>query len=192
MSLFSGIGRAIHSPGFGLRLQAALAAASGDQSMLFRIQELQRQNAMRDAQVMGAKNMGFTNDEIGALSAQDLSHLAYGRAAQRMFAPPSAGAAGDDADGMLKKEWTPQPAPMGAPPVPAPPDKAKGPFDPADADASPLGYGAQDPLPPAGDDVATTGKGPTGLPRAGTPDEAAGLPQGCLFFAPNGSIRKKI
>jgi hypothetical protein len=54
-----------------------------------------------------------------------------------------------------------------------------------------MAYGAMFPLPPAVEGLATARKGPTGVLGAGTPDEAAGLPQGCLFLAPNGSIRKK-
>jgi hypothetical protein len=49
--------------------------------------ELQRQNEARDTQVIGAKNMGFSNDQIAAMSPQDLSWAARQRAALGMFGP---------------------------------------------------------------------------------------------------------
>ena len=192
MSFLDGIGRAIHSPGFGLRLQAALAAARGDQNMRFHIQELQRQNALRDAQVMGAKNMGISNDEIGALSPQDLSHLAYDRAAQRMFAAPTADRADVDGDGMWKTDGMGQAGATGVPPAQASPDQPKPLFDDRGKGTPPLAYGAQAAFPQVGYGVATAGKALSRLLRASTPDEAAGLPAGSVFVAPNGSIRKKL
>src|ERR1700716_1392852 len=103
MSFLSGIGRAIRAPGFGDRLQAALAAAQGDTNAIQRLRALQlqqaglqRQNDARDAQVIGAKNLGFSNDEIGAMSSQDLSWAARQRAAVRMIDTGGGSAGGDE------------------------------------------------------------------------------------------------
>lgn len=97
MSKFlANIGAALRAPGFGDRLQAALAAAGGDTGALARLRalqlqraELQRQNDARDAQVIGAKNLGFSNDEVGAMGMQDLSLAARQRIASQMPGPSS-------------------------------------------------------------------------------------------------------
>jgi len=89
MSKFlANIGAALRTPGLGDRLQAALAAAGGDTGALARLRalqlqraEFQRRNDARDAQVIGAKNLGFSNDEIGAMGMQDLSLAARQRMA---------------------------------------------------------------------------------------------------------------
>jgi len=120
-SFLSGIGRAIRAPGFGDRLQAALAAAQGDTNAIMRLRalqqqqaELQRQNDARDAQVIGAKNMGFGNDEIGAMSPQDLSQAARQLAALRAFGS-GAGAAGGGGDDALSPNPAGQPGPLSGP-----------------------------------------------------------------------------
>jgi len=103
MSKFlANIGAALRTPGLGDRLQAALAAAGGDTAALARLRalqlqraEFQRQNDARDAQVIGAKNMGFSNDEIGAMGMQDLSLAARQR--MTLGSEPSAA---DEGDGM--------------------------------------------------------------------------------------------
>src|SRR3954469_10882278 len=98
MSKFlSNIGAALRAPGLGDRIQAALAAAGGDTNAIMRLRalqmqqaELQRQNDARDAQVIGAKNLGFSNDEIGAMGPQDLSQAARQRMALGSPQPPIA------------------------------------------------------------------------------------------------------
>jgi hypothetical protein len=95
MSKFlANLGAALRTPGLGDRLQAALAAAGGDTNALMRLRALQlqraeqqRQNDARDAQVIGAKNLGFSNDEIGAMGAQDLSLAARQRIASQIPGP---------------------------------------------------------------------------------------------------------
>jgi hypothetical protein len=203
-SFLSGIGRAIRAPGFGDRLQAALAAAQGDTSAIPRLRalqqqqaELQRQNDARDTQVIGAKNLGFSNDEIGAMSPQDLSWAARQRAAVRMFDPGGGAAGGDDTDA------GPPPAVEAAPAALAP----DGPIDlgefrgvsgpkfvndaverniPYKRALALFGQGA-----PPGFGVAAGGATAT-LPRANTPGHVAALPKDTPFIAPDGSIRKKI
>jgi hypothetical protein len=105
-SFLSKIGKALRAPGFADRLQAALAAAGGDTSAIPRLRalqmqraEVQRQNDARDAQVIGAKNLGFGNDEIGAMSPQDLSWAARQRIAAQMFDPAAGPAAAPGAFG---------------------------------------------------------------------------------------------
>src|SRR3954463_9333489 len=106
MSKFlSNIGAALRAPGLGDRIQAALAAAGGDTNAIMRLRalqmqqaELQRQNDARDAQVIGAKNMGFSNDEIGAMGMQDLSLAARQRIASQMFAPAAGPVSAPGAD----------------------------------------------------------------------------------------------
>jgi muramidase (phage lysozyme) len=108
MSKFlANIGAGLRAPGFGDRLQAALAAAGGDTAAIQRLRalqlqqaQLQRQDNARDAQVIGAKNMGFGNDEIGAMNPEDLSWAARQRVAssghgQPPFADDGGGAALD-------------------------------------------------------------------------------------------------
>jgi hypothetical protein len=205
MSKFlSNIGAALRAPGLGDRLQAALAAAGGDTSAIQRLRalqqqqaELQRQNDARDAQVIGAKNLGFSNDEIGAMSGQDLSWVARQRAAARMFDPGGAAAAGEGGDGGLAPPAYAAPEP----PVPdglARPGKMPGALDqkmtndlverqfPYKRALAFFGQGA-----PPGFGVAA-GAAASTLPRANTPGHAAALPKGAPFIAPDGSIRRKI
>src|SRR3954454_1413343 len=96
------------------RLAAAQAFASGDYqgaaALRARLDELQRQRDMRDDQVIGAKDLGFNADEIGAMTPQDLSRLAQERALQRMFGSDG----GYAADGKM-----PAPTDSAAPPGPA-------------------------------------------------------------------------
>jgi len=178
------------------RLAVAQAFASGDYQgaavLRARQDELQRQRAVRDAQVIGAKNLGIDPDEIGAMTSQDLSRLAQERAAMRMFAPQPGGADGGDEDGTMKGDGTAQPGPKGWPLRPVLPDTLKGSFGSMGVDAAPPGYGAPPKLPQVDYGVAAAGKGLASLLRAGTADQAAALPPGCLFLAPNGSIRKKL
>jgi hypothetical protein len=106
MSKFlSNIGAALRAPGLGDRIQAALAAAGGDTNAIIRLRalqlqqaELQRQNDARDAQVIGAKNLGFSNDEIGAMGPQDLSLAAQQRIASQMFGPAAGAVSTPGAD----------------------------------------------------------------------------------------------
>lgn len=95
MGVFSGVSRAIHSPDFGMRLQAALASANGDQNAVYRMQEMQRQNAelqlrqeaARRAeedsrnQIWGMKSATgpdgrplYDNSQIAAMNPEDRSH----------------------------------------------------------------------------------------------------------------------
>src|SRR3954470_4548503 len=111
MSKFlSNIGAALRAPGLADRLQAALAAAGGDTNAIMRLRalqqqqaEYQRRNDARDAQVIGAKNLGFGNDEIGAMSPQDLSAAARQLAALRAFGS-GAGAGGGGGDDALSPD----------------------------------------------------------------------------------------
>jgi hypothetical protein len=202
-SFLSGIGRAIRAPGFGDRLQAALAAAGGDTGAIQRLRalqqqqaQLQRQNDTRDAQVIGAKNLGFSNDEIGALSPDDLSWAARRRIAPGMVDPGGGPGGGEGSDiGQA-------PPDLGAPDPSAPdglqlPDKMHGVFDhrfmndrvqlmPFKGTLDLFGQG----FPPAFGGAA--GGATPSLPRAKTPGHADALPKGSPFIAPDGSIRRKI
>lgn len=103
MGFLSGIGKASHSPDFGMRLQAALAAAGGDQNAIYRMREMQRQNAElqlrqqaaqraeedRNNQVWGLKESGFSNPEIAAMNAGDASQATRERFAPYQLAPGS-------------------------------------------------------------------------------------------------------
>jgi hypothetical protein len=204
-SFLSGLGRALRAPGLGDRLQAALAAAGGDTGSIQRLRalqlqqaELQRQNDARDAQVIGAKNLGFSNDEIGALSPQDLSWAARRRIAPAMVdpggGPPGGGEGGDIG----------QASPINASPEPLAPDsielpgKMRGAFDPKRVNGlveHPIPYKRA--LELFGPGVLPGFGGALGgaaatLRRANTPGHAAALPKGTPFIAPDGSIRRKI
>src|SRR4051812_33880122 len=154
MGFLSGIGRAVRAPGFGDRLQAALAAAGGDTSAIPRLRALQlqqaqyqRQDDARDAQVIGAKNLGFGNDEIGALSPQDLSWAARQRVAGRTFDPGGDPAGGEgDGAGTYPVDDAPQPAPVGAAPIFAPPPGSPPPG--ASFASAPLRFQRQPGFPP--------------------------------------------
>lgn len=202
-SFLSGIGRAIRAPGFGDRLQAALAAAGGDTGAVQRLHalqqqqaELQRRNDARDAQVIGAKNLGFGNDEIGALSPEDLSWAARQRIAPGMVDPGGAPGGGEGGDiGQA-------PPDLGAPDPSAPDglqlrDKMHGVFDHKFMDdrvqlmpsKGPLALFGQG-FPPAFGGAA--GGAIPSPPRASTLGHAHALPKGSPFIAPDGSIRRKI
>lgn len=203
-SFLSGIGRAIRAPGFGDRLQAALAAVGGDTGAFQRLRalqqqqaELQRQTDARDAQVIGAKNLGFSNDEIGAMSGPDLSWAARQRVAARMFDPGGGTGAGEGSDVGPAQSMDVAPEPS-APDSLQLPGKMRGVFDPKMmndkverqfpykralalfARGAPPGFGG------------AIGAAATPLPRASTPGHAAALPKGAPFIAPDGSIRRKI
>jgi len=206
MSILSGIGRAIRAPGFGDRLQAALAAAGGDSNAIPRLRalqlqqaELQRQNDARDAQVIGAKNLGFNGDEIGAVNGDDLSWLARQRIAERMMDPRGgegeAGTRGGEGTDGLDAAFGSGPgalAPQYAPPPGSPQPAA---FTQTAANHL-SGLGAS----------GATGSGITGLgaprlrplpalgtiPRVQNYAQAASLPKGSYFFAPNGSVREIV
>lgn len=121
MGVFSGIGRAIHSPGFGDRLQAALAAAQGDPQAVYRLRELQRQNAElairqraeqraeedRNNQVWGAKEAGYTNPAIAAMSTGDLSQSMRERLAPHQFGPTGGSVGTPDATGRMTFQQAP-------------------------------------------------------------------------------------
>lgn len=97
----SGIGRAIHQPGFGDRLQAALAAMNGDPQAIARLRQQQQQRAElelrqqaaqravqeRDDQVWGAKESGVGNPLIAGMSPEDLSRTLRERIAPHTEAP---------------------------------------------------------------------------------------------------------
>jgi hypothetical protein len=184
-SFLSGIGRALRAPGFGDRLQAALAAAGGDTGAIPRLRALQlqqallqRQNDARDAQVIGAKNMGFSNDEIGAMNEQDLSWAARQRIADRMFGDEGAPGGEGDGGGAPPADAASQPAPGFAPPPGAPPPRAV--FTSAS-----LG-------PPRAPGFTESAASAGGIPRAHSHAQAASLPRGAFFFAPDGSIRRNM
>jgi hypothetical protein len=207
-SFLSGIGRAIRAPGFGDRLQAALAAAGGDAQAITRLHALQRQqqadkeaSGARDAQVIGAKELGIGNDEIGALSPGDLSRLALQRIAARQFDPGGAPVGGGELGGTPPAGAATQLAPDGAalefaPPPGAPPPGAS--FTLASARfPGPAGFGGEAMQERGGfrsaafpvarrTQMAALGN----LPRAQSHAQAASLPRGAFFFAPDGSIRR--
>jgi hypothetical protein len=210
-SFLSGIGRAIRAPGLGNRLQAALATAGGDTGAIQRLRalqlqqaELQRQNDARDAQVIGAKNMGIGNDAIAATNSQDLSWLARQRAAARMFggAADPGGGEGDDV-GTYPVDAAPQPAPGSAAPIFAPPPGA--PPSRTTFASAPLRF-----QPPPGFPVGAAQSGAglrtapysgahwaqlaaaRGIPRATSHAQAASLPRGSRFLAPDGSLREIV
>jgi hypothetical protein len=218
MSFLSGIGRAIRAPGFGDRLQAGLAAAQGDTGAIQRLRalqlqqaELQRQNDALDAQVIGAKNMGFTGDEIDGMGGPEMSAAVRQRALARMFGA-DAGAGGGEGSGTSTTDPAPQPAPTRAAPSPAIPQ-------PARAFAAPTGappYGATftserlrslgppgfaggsmengvglQAAPFAGPRLGQAAS-PGNLPSVQTHSQATSLPRGTFFVAPDGSIRRTM
>jgi hypothetical protein len=202
-SFFSGIGRALRAPGLGDRLQAALAAAAGDTGAIQRLRalqlqqaQLQRQNDARDAQVMGAKNLGFSNDEIGALSPEDLSWAARRRIAAGKFDPGGGADGAEDGDvGQAPADYSglDQSAPDGL----KLPGKMGGVFDPKFMDDAVQRMPYKGSLPLFGQGAPPGFDGPAGgatpaLPRASTLGHVHALPKGAAFVAPDGSIRRKI
>ena len=75
MSFLGGLGRGLQTALGGDQLAIAQAILAGDYqaaaALRARQSELQRQNQARDAQVIGAKNMGFSGDEIGRASCRE-------------------------------------------------------------------------------------------------------------------------
>jgi hypothetical protein len=187
------------------RLAVAQAFASGDYqgaaALRARQDELQRQRAVRDAQVIGAKNLGINPAEIDAMDTQDLSHLAQWRAARRMF---DSAAGGSEDGGLLPSAAKGSPLPAqgsGAPQYASPPGMP--PSDPSFASASaPFpgtpGFGGRagqqgglqtGPLSGGGwSQMATLGS----IPRLRNLAETASLPRGSIFLAPDASLRSII
>jgi hypothetical protein len=208
MSFLSGLGKGLSRAFDGTNLAIAQAILAGDYqgaaALRARQGELQRQlrqdraqNDARDAQVIGAKNMGFNGDEIDGMSSPELSAAIRQRALARMLAPAAVPAGGEgDGDGVAPStDAAPDPLMPGSPEAPG---KMRGTFDPERTNdlverripykiaQAFLGRGA-----PSGFGGAIGGAAPT-LPRANTPGHAAALPKGSPFIAPDGSIRRKI
>ena len=187
------------------RLAAAQAFASGDYqgaaALRARQDELQRQRDLRDAQVIGAKNLGIDPAEIDAMDTQDLSHLAQWRAARRMFdsgaggpgnsAAPSPATGGSPLPGQGSGTLKYAPSP-GSPPPDASVTSASGRFP------GPPGFGGgtaqQVGLPtvalPDGSwsQMARLGN----IPRLRSLAQTASRPRGSFFLAPDASLRSII
>ena len=159
---------------------------------LQRHREAERERQQVAAQQAAAQALGFTKDEIAAMSPQALSWAAQQRIVSRGFGLGGDGAEGGEpgggggADGAFPpSDKGQQPAPgdfvaLGMPGAAVP---FQGPYRPA-----PPGFGKG--LAP-GFGVALGGA-LAGIPRASTPAQLAALAKGKFFIAPNGSIRKKI
>ena len=216
MSFLSGLGKGLSRAFDGTNLAITQAILAGDYqgaaALRARQGELQRQLQQdgaqadaRDQQVIGAKNMGISNDAIRAMSPQDLSWLARQRAAHGMSDPAGGAGGGEDYGGPADSPTldAPQPAPGRVPPTYAPPPGAPPPratFTSArlpsaglpffNGGAMPGGARVQ-PAPFPGASMAQPATGGT-LPRVGTHAQAVSLPRGAIFIAPDGSIRRTI
>jgi hypothetical protein len=186
MSFLSGLGKGLQNAFGGDQLAIAQAILAGDYqsaaALRARQSELQRQNDARDAQVIGAKNMGITLDELRAMSSSDLSRLAQARAAQRMFGSPENGFLGNGG-----QDGPAQPG-AGASPF-APPPGAPPPDVSLASGRLPIGGGAfqSGAFPGAGWNQMLAN-----LPRARTRAEAGSLPKGAYFLAPDASLRRIV
>lgn len=183
MSFLSGLGKGLHRAFDGNNLAIAQALLAGDYqsagTLRARQEELQRQQASRDAQVIAAKDLGIGGDVSAALTRDDLSALARRRAAARMFGPQ--GEAGDEppAPEDMLMQFAPSPGRFPAGPAvtetsgryPGGPGLGGGTF--------PAGPPRLGPIPPLAN-----------IARAQSYAQAAALPQGSFFFAPDASLRR--
>jgi hypothetical protein len=222
MSFLSGLGKGLHRAFDANNLAITQAILAGDYqgatALRARQAELQRRNDARDAQVVGAKNLGIGNDEISTLSPEDLSWLARQRIAARQHdagaSPPAREGEGAGVAAAGTNVKSPQQRMFDDPEgrgtggdIGPPPDAAldkrafpgtmPGAFDPRTMNdlvarmpyKDALALLGRGALPGFGGSAA--GAMPP-LPRASTPGHAAALPKGSPFIAPDGSIRKAI
>ena len=205
MGFLSGLAKGLHRAFDGTNLAMVQALLAGDHqgaaAIRARQDELQRQTELGDAQVIAAKNLGFTDDEIGALRGQPLAWEARRRIALRdptggegdyggETMSPDAGAAALHKPG----GFTPR---FAAPPGRPEPDAS---FTQASArafggpgfgnGASPMSGVPRHPAvsAPRWGQMAALAN----IPRAQTHAQAAALPRGTRFFAPDGSLREIV
>jgi hypothetical protein len=185
MSFLSGLGRGLQRTFDGNNLAIAQAILAGDYhaaaALRARQEDVERQRQQereqadaRDAQVIGAKNMGFSSDEIGAMSGPALSWMARERAAT----PPG------DADAAGRVVGGGAPAEKAVPRL-APPS---GPFAPMISAAAVSPAPRQLGVAPG----SSNSRRPGSPPRVRTPAQLSALPRGTPFITPDGSIRTKI
>ena len=207
MSFLGGLGKGLSRAFDGTNLAITQAILAGDYqgaaALRARQEELQRQlqqdseqRDARDRQVIGAKNLGFSGDEIDGMSRPEMSEAIRQRALARMSGA-AAGSSGANVSGTPPTDPAPQPAAaLAAPPPGAPPPGAglaSGQLrfpGPSGFAASGMSDGAGmrgTPFagPPLGQIAA-----PGNLPRLQTHAQAASLPRGAFFLAPDGSIRR--
>jgi len=180
---------------------AALAFFGGGDVLqaLQRRQEIERARQLAAAQQEAAAGLGLTKAEIAGMDSQDVAALVRERAYRRMLDP--LGGAAEEANGGAAAatagvkasdapDWTiPRFAPSpGRPPADPNMMLASGQYGgrPGFGGAGPFGSIAPGapwltPMPVRGN-----------VPRAQTFAQAAGLPRGSHFFAPNGSLRAII
>lgn len=115
MGLFGGLGRALGGLD-PMRMAMAQAALAGDYGAMASIAARQQQSradraeaeaeaAARDNQIRSAKGLGFSGEELGALTPQDLSGLARERQQPRQF-----GAEGGSVFDPASQTWARAPA----------------------------------------------------------------------------------
>jgi hypothetical protein len=206
MGFLSGLAKGLHRAFDGTNLAMVQALLAGDHqgaaAIRARQDELQRQTELGDAQVIAAKNLGFSQDEIDAMRGQPLAWEARRRVAMRGLAgasegedggeaaPLGAGAAALDKPGDFMPRYAP-------PPGRPEPDAS---FTQASArafggpgfgnGASPMSGVPRHPAvsAPRWGQMAALAN----IPRAQTHAQAAALPRGTRFFAPDGSLREIV
>jgi len=202
MSFLNGLAKGLHRAFDGNGIAATQAILAGDYqtaaAIRARQEELQRRNAIRDAQVSAAKDLGIGGDVSAALNNDDLSMVARQRLIARMYDPELGGLGkgeGDDdgpplAPDVGKSLYA---LPPGSPPRDPTFQSASGRYGGSPA----FGVGAPQPggclqaaaFPGAGGpQLAALGN----IPRVQSHAHAAALPRGSYFLAPDASLRRII
>ena len=196
MSFLNGLAKGLHRAFDGNGLAVTQAILAGDYqaagALRARQEALQRDNAIRDAQVIGAKNLGLSGDEIAAMSPEALSWAVYQRGAARGFGPGGGLAAGAT-EGEAGDDASPYAPPPGRPPQDPTFTLTSGRFSgsPEFGGSAPQqGGGLQAATFPGGSGAQIAGLG--NVPRAQSHAQAAALPRGSYFFAPDASLRRII